>query len=118
MGRMDEAKPYFTKAVASYEASLGADHPNLATSLNNLAGLHRAEGDHAASLRMYTRSLAIRQKVRQLVIRCANRTSRVWLHERSIRRCLEWPTESTARCEALYCRARRPIELIDAFVRV
>jgi tetratricopeptide (TPR) repeat protein len=38
MGRMDEAKPYFIKAVESYEASLGASHPNLATSLNNLAG--------------------------------------------------------------------------------
>jgi tetratricopeptide (TPR) repeat protein len=38
MGRMDEAKPYFTKAVDSYEASLGDSHPSLATSLNNLAG--------------------------------------------------------------------------------
>lgn len=136
MGRMKEAKPYFTKAVDSYEASLGSSHPNLATSLNNLAGyaprqrtlprrlgpkpsssfrivvlgdcaaihplchrglatpsichrshpepmwprlltaalnsrvcrLHRAQGDRTESVRLYERSLAIRQKVRQTIL--------------------------------------------------
>ncbi|MEM7741241.1 MAG: tetratricopeptide repeat protein, partial [Pseudomonadota bacterium] len=39
----DEAKPLFERAVAIDEKTLGAEHPNLATSLNNLAGLLQAQ---------------------------------------------------------------------------
>jgi hypothetical protein len=41
MGRFDEAKPYFEQAVDIYGKIYGKEHPNLASPLNNLAGLLR-----------------------------------------------------------------------------
>jgi tetratricopeptide (TPR) repeat protein len=35
----------------------------VATSLNNLAGLYQAQGDYAAALPLYQRSLKMREKV-------------------------------------------------------
>jgi tetratricopeptide (TPR) repeat protein len=44
------------------EKTLGKDHPDVATSLNNLAGLYDAQGDNAKALPMYVRALAINEK--------------------------------------------------------
>lgn len=41
MDKLDEAKPYFENAVAIYSRIYGPEHPNLASLLNNLAGLLR-----------------------------------------------------------------------------
>src|SRR2546426_7329710 len=41
---------------------LGPDHPSGATSLNNLAGLYRAQGQYAQAEPLYKRSLAIWEK--------------------------------------------------------
>ncbi len=41
------------------EAQLGADHPDTATSLNNLAGLYDAMGQYEKALPLYERALAI-----------------------------------------------------------
>ena len=38
------------------------EHPNTATSLNNLAGLLESEGDYAAAKPLYERALAIIEK--------------------------------------------------------
>ena len=38
-GKYDEAKPLYERAIAIGEKTLGPDHPNVATLLNNLAGL-------------------------------------------------------------------------------
>ena len=40
---------------------LGPEHPDTATSLNNLASLHMAMGNHAKALPLYERALAIRE---------------------------------------------------------
>ncbi len=40
----------------------GADHPDFATDLNNVAELYRAQGDYAEAEPLYKRSLAIREK--------------------------------------------------------
>ena len=40
---------------------LGQDHPDYATSLNNLAMLYRAMGDHAAALPLFRQALEIRR---------------------------------------------------------
>ncbi len=36
-GKLDEAEPLYRRALAIFEASLGPAHPDVATSLNNLA---------------------------------------------------------------------------------
>jgi tetratricopeptide (TPR) repeat protein len=49
----------YRRALAIDEASLGADHPNVATHLNNLAGLLRADNRLAEAEPLYRRALAI-----------------------------------------------------------
>ncbi len=39
--------------------ALGPDHPDVATTLNNLAVLHEAQGKYAAAEPLYKRALAI-----------------------------------------------------------
>ena len=38
-GKLDEAKPFYDRAIAILEKALGPDHPHVAAALNNLAGL-------------------------------------------------------------------------------
>ena len=40
-GRYAEAQPLYERSLAIWEQTLGADHPSVATSLNNLAGLYK-----------------------------------------------------------------------------
>jgi tetratricopeptide (TPR) repeat protein len=42
---------------------LGAEHPDTATSLNNLALLFKSQGDHDGARPLYERALAISEKV-------------------------------------------------------
>ena len=49
-------------ARALREQALGSAHPDLASSLNNLARLYRAQGQGAESLPLYQRALAIREQ--------------------------------------------------------
>jgi tetratricopeptide (TPR) repeat protein len=56
------AKPLYERALAISEKALGAEHPDTGTSLNNLAGLLRAQGDYAGAKPLYERALAIREK--------------------------------------------------------
>ncbi len=57
-----EARRLFQRALAISESALGPEHPNTATSLNNLAGLLQAQGDLAGARPLYERALAIREK--------------------------------------------------------
>ena len=41
------AGPFYTVRMAIREKSLGSEHPAVATSLDNLAGLYRAQGRYA-----------------------------------------------------------------------
>jgi CHAT domain-containing protein/Tfp pilus assembly protein PilF len=61
-GRYAEAIPIAEKVLAIYEKAYGPDHPQVATSLNNLAWLYNALGDYAKAVPLYKRSLAIREK--------------------------------------------------------
>ncbi|MEN9244706.1 MAG: tetratricopeptide repeat protein, partial [Gloeomargarita sp. DG02_5_bins_242] len=58
-GRYAEALPLAQRSLAIREQALGKDHPSVATSLNNLAALYRAQGNYGAALPLYQRSLAI-----------------------------------------------------------
>jgi tetratricopeptide (TPR) repeat protein len=51
------------EALSIREKQLGLDHPDTAQSLNNLAGLLRAQGDDAGARPLFERALAIREKV-------------------------------------------------------
>jgi tetratricopeptide (TPR) repeat protein len=59
--RLDEAEPLYRSALAIDEASLGKDHPNVATDLNNLARLLQAKNRLEEAEQFYRRALAIDQ---------------------------------------------------------
>ncbi len=61
-GQYDRAVTVAQAALEAAEKNAGPDHPNVATSLNNLAGLYKAQGDYAKAEPLFKRSLAIREK--------------------------------------------------------
>ncbi|WP_437521858.1 tetratricopeptide repeat protein [Sorangium sp. So ce726] len=61
-GRYDEAIPLARRALQLREEALGPEHPDVATSLNNLAFLLHAKGDYAAAELLVRRALAIWEK--------------------------------------------------------
>ncbi|MEE3719016.1 tetratricopeptide repeat protein [Tumidithrix elongata RA019] len=61
-GNYREAIPIAQRALAIRETALGADHPDVAQSLNNLAGLYQAQGNYPAAEPLYKRALVIREK--------------------------------------------------------
>jgi Tetratricopeptide repeat len=62
-GRADysQAAPLLRDALAMREMLLGPEHPDTATSLDNLAGLLRGQGDLAAARPLYERALATKR---------------------------------------------------------
>ena len=61
-GRYEEAVPLAERALAIREKALSAEHPDVATSLNNLAAMSAAKGDYGRAEPLYQRALAIREK--------------------------------------------------------
>jgi tetratricopeptide (TPR) repeat protein len=56
------ARPLFERALAIHEKVRGPEHPDTATSLNDLALLLKNQGDLAAARPLVERALAIREK--------------------------------------------------------
>ena len=63
MGDYAGARLYYERALAIFEQVSGLEHPDTATSLNNLGGLLQAMGDYEVARSYYERALAIREKV-------------------------------------------------------
>src|SRR6478736_296008 len=61
-GRYSEAIPLAQRVLAIREKSLGPNHPDVATWLNNLALLYENQGRYSDAEPLYNRSLAIREK--------------------------------------------------------
>ena len=61
-GRYDDAVPLAERVLAIREKTLGAEHPEVATALNNLALLYRVKGDYGRAEPLYQRTLAIEEK--------------------------------------------------------
>ena len=61
-GNYAEAAPLLQRSLAIREKALGPEHPDVATSLNNLAGLYQAQGNYAEAAPLFQRSLAIWEK--------------------------------------------------------
>ncbi len=59
--RWQDAEHWYKKSLETSETQLGADHPETATSLNNLANLYRAMGRYSEAEPLYERSLQIRE---------------------------------------------------------
>jgi tetratricopeptide (TPR) repeat protein len=58
-----QAKRMLERALAIGEATLGSNHPKVATRLNNLAGVLESQGDLAGAKALYERALAIDEAV-------------------------------------------------------
>jgi tetratricopeptide (TPR) repeat protein len=58
------ALPLNERALAIFEKALGPEHPNTATSFNNLANLLQDQGDFAGARPLYEGALAICEKAR------------------------------------------------------
>lgn len=61
-GKYSEAIPLAQRTLAIYEKSLGLDHPNVAASLDDLAGLDELQGRYADAEPLYKRSRALLEK--------------------------------------------------------
>jgi len=58
-GQYEAALPLAEQILAIYEQTLGDNHPNVATSLNNLATLHKEIGNYSEAESLFQRSLTI-----------------------------------------------------------
>jgi CHAT domain-containing protein/Tfp pilus assembly protein PilF len=61
-GDYTQAEPLFRRALTIAEKMLGAEHPYVAATLNNLADLYDTKGDYAQAEPLYRRALAIEEK--------------------------------------------------------
>jgi tetratricopeptide (TPR) repeat protein len=57
-----EAIPLAQRLLAIRERTLGLNHPDVASALNNLAALYEEQGRYAEAAPLYKRALAIREK--------------------------------------------------------
>ena len=62
-GKYAQAVPLLQRALAIQEKALGPEHPDVALSLNNLAGLYHAQGRYADAEPLLRRALEIMEKV-------------------------------------------------------
>ena len=62
-GRYGEAEPYYQQSLEMYRKLLGDEHPDVATSLNNLAGLYESQGKYEEAEPYYQQSLEMRRKL-------------------------------------------------------
>ena len=60
--RYADAEPLFIRAISINETALGPDHPDVAGSLNNLAGLYWDQHRYAEAEPLFKRALEIREK--------------------------------------------------------
>ena len=63
MGEYAKAEPLYQEALRIWQKVLGPEHPDTATSLNNLAALYQAMGEYAKAEPLFQEALRIRQKV-------------------------------------------------------
>jgi tetratricopeptide (TPR) repeat protein len=55
------AEPWYIRCLSFTRKKFGDEHPDVATSFNNLAGLYRAQGRYSEAEPLYQQALALRQ---------------------------------------------------------
>ena len=63
VGEYTKALPLYEKALKIDQNVLGEEHPDTATSYNNLAGLYESMGEYTKALPLYEKALKTRQNV-------------------------------------------------------
>lgn len=63
LGNYQESEKFLKRALELREKSLSPEHPDVAQSLNNLAGLYMEQGKYGEAETLFQRALAIREKV-------------------------------------------------------
>ena len=63
MGKFEKAEPLYQKSLAIYEKLLGEEHPNTATSYNNLAHFYYNTDDIKRAYDYMKKAVEIREKV-------------------------------------------------------
>jgi tetratricopeptide (TPR) repeat protein len=61
LGRTDEAETSFRGLLGDLEAALGADHPEVAVALNNLAAIVQSRGAVVEAVSLYRRVIAVKE---------------------------------------------------------
>ncbi|CAF4360240.1 unnamed protein product, partial [Rotaria sordida] len=62
MGDYSKALEFHEKSHKIFEKALPPNHPNLASSYNNIGGVYDDMGDYSKALEFYEKSLKIREK--------------------------------------------------------
>ncbi|NEX23892.1 tetratricopeptide repeat-containing protein, partial [Thiorhodococcus mannitoliphagus] len=61
-GRYAEAEPLYKRVLTLGENAVGPEHPDVATSLDNLASLYGSQGRYAEAESFHKRALALREE--------------------------------------------------------
>ncbi|CAN0545207.1 unnamed protein product, partial [Ectocarpus sp. 12 AP-2014] len=61
-GKYDEADPLYARVLQILAATVGEEHPNYASALNNRAGLLESQGKYDDAEPLYVRAIAIGEK--------------------------------------------------------
>ena len=61
-GKYEEALAMYEKALSIKLKKLGDDHPDVATTYNNMANVYNKQGKNDEALAMYEKALSIRLK--------------------------------------------------------
>jgi tetratricopeptide (TPR) repeat protein len=62
-GEYEQAEPLYQRTLRLQEQSLGADHPDTASTLHQLAAVYQEQGQYGEAELLYKRALAIDEKV-------------------------------------------------------
>jgi tetratricopeptide (TPR) repeat protein len=88
-GKYDRALVVAKKALQLAERNVGPNHPDVATSLNNLAALYKIQGQYSGAEPLYKRSLAIEEKAlgpdHPTVARCLENMARLYRATKRVR---------------------------------
>ena len=60
-GLYAQAEPWFVQCVSVAKATMGEEHPDVATSLNNLAGFYYSQGRYSEAEPLYVEALELKQ---------------------------------------------------------
>ena len=62
-GDYASALKWYQKALRIWERVLGTDHPDTATTYNNIGEVYRAQGDYASALEWYQKALRVKERI-------------------------------------------------------